>query len=79
MVSTVVSQVKSPAEFLGYELGTEFTRHSDIVAYFTHVAENSPMVLYDDYGKTNERRLLTYAIISSPDNIRNIEKYVPII
>lgn len=74
MVSTVVSQVKSPAEFLGYELGTEFTRHSDIVAYFTHVAENSPMVLYDDYGKTNERRLLTYAIISSPDNIRNIEK-----
>ena len=66
-------QVKSPSEFLGYEIGTQFTRHADVVNYFNHVAENSPLVTYHDYGQTNERRKLTYAIITSQTNQRNIE------
>jgi hypothetical protein len=70
---TSSSQIKSPAEFLGYEIGTEFTRHADVVNYFKYVASNSNMVTYDTYGKTNERRPLTYAIVSSSDNIKNIE------
>ncbi len=69
-----VAQLKSPAEFLGYEIGTQFTRHADVVEYFEHVAANSGMVNYYDYGKTNERRRLTYAVISSPENIANLEK-----
>lgn len=70
----IFAQLKSPSEFLGYEIGTEFSRHTDVVAYFEHVAANSPMVTYQDYGKTNERRRLTYAVVSSEENIRNIEK-----
>lgn len=70
----VFAQLKSPSEFLGYEIGTEFSRHADVVAYFEHVAANSNMVNYYDYGKTNERRRLTYAVVSSEDNLRNIEK-----
>lgn len=73
IVSSIYAQVQSPAEFLGYEIGTQFTRHSDIVRYFEHVAENSNMVSYKTYGKTNERRPLTYALISSPKNIENSE------
>lgn len=65
--------VKSPAEFLGYEIGEQFSRHADVVNYFEHVADNSSMVTYQEYGKTNERRPLTYAIISSPEHIENIE------
>jgi len=65
--------LKSPSEFLGYEIGTQFTRHADIVNYFNHVAENSSMVTYHDYGQTNERRKLTYAIVTSEINHRNIE------
>ena len=68
------AQLKSPSEFLGYEIGTEFSRHTDVVAYFEHVAANSAMVTYQDYGKTNERRRLTYAVVSSEENIRNLEK-----
>lgn len=67
------AQLKSPADFLGYELGTEFSRHADVVAYFEHVAANSGMVDYHDYGRTNERRRLTYAVVSSEENIRNLE------
>lgn len=70
----IFAQLKSPAEFLGYEIGTHFSRHADVVAYFEHVAENSALVQYSDYGITNERRRLTYAIISSEENLKNIEK-----
>lgn len=69
----VLAQLQSPAEFLGYELGTEFSRHADVVSYFEHAAKNSNLIQYFDYGKTNERRRLTYAIISSEENLRNSE------
>ena len=67
------AQLQSPSEFLGYPLGSEFSRHADIVSYFEHVAANSSMVQYADYGKTNERRRLTYAVVSSAENIANQE------
>ncbi len=69
----VSAQVKTPEAFLGYSLGSQFSRHSDVVAYFNHVASNSPMVTYDTYGKTYERRPLTYAIVSSPANLAKID------
>ncbi len=67
------SKLQSPVEFLGYEIGEQFTRHADVVNYFKHVAQNSSLVTYTNYGKTNERRPLTYAIISSAENLNNLE------
>ena len=32
------AQLQSPAEFLGYELGTQFTRHHQVIDYLKHVA-----------------------------------------
>ena len=66
-------ELQSPSDFLGYELGSQFSRHADVVNYFDHIAENSPMVEYHTYGKTNERRPLTYAVISSEENISKLE------
>ena len=71
--SFLFAQVQSPSEFLEYELGSQFTRNADVVNYFKHVAENSDMVTFQGYGKTNERRSLTYAVVSSPQNILNLE------
>lgn len=65
---------QSPEEFLGYPLGTNFTRHQKVVEYFTHVAENSPLVQYNTYGETYEGRPLTYAVISSKENLQNLEQ-----
>ena len=36
------SQLQSASEFLGYELGTKFTRHHKVVDYINHVAEETP-------------------------------------
>ncbi len=33
--------IKSPPEFLGYEIDPKFTRHSDTVRYFEYFAHNS--------------------------------------
>ncbi|MFD2827430.1 M14 family metallopeptidase [Leeuwenhoekiella polynyae] len=65
--------LQSPEEFLGYKIGTEFSRHADVVSYFEYVASNSDWVTYKEYGKTNERRPLTYAIVTTPENQANIE------
>lgn len=52
----VFAQLQSPSEFLGYEIGTEFSRHADVVSYFEHVAANSKKVRYFDYGSTTVDR-----------------------
>jgi len=67
------AQLQSPSDFLGYEIGTQFSRHADVVRYFEHVANQSDYVTFSEYGKTNERRTLTYAIVSTPENLANIE------
>jgi len=66
-------EIKSPSQFLGYELGSRFSRHADVVRYFEHVAKNSNLVNYQHYGNTNERRPLTYAVISSEKNMGEIQ------
>ncbi len=68
------SQLQSPAEFLGYQVGTRFTRHHQIVSYFNAVAKVTPeKVKLMPYGKTNEGRDLLVAAISSPENMAQLE------
>lgn len=67
-------QLKSPSEFLGYELGTQFTRHHEVVDYYQYVAATLPnQVHLTIYGKTNERRPLLLAYVSSARNIGDLE------
>ncbi len=73
IVSFAQNQLQSPSQYLGYEIGNQFTRHSAVVDYFNYIASNSAMVTYHNYGTTNERRPLTYAIVSSEENIKNID------
>ncbi|CAL2055827.1 M14 family metallopeptidase [Tenacibaculum sp. 190524A05c] len=71
---TVFSQnIKSPSQFLGYPFGSQFTRHHEVVDYFKYLAENSDNLVLENYGKTNERRTLQVAFISSKSNLENIE------
>ncbi len=70
----VYSQLQSPEAYLGYELGTAFTRHHKVVDYFKHVASESGNVTYDEYGMTYEKRPLTLAIVSSQSNMQRLEE-----
>lgn len=66
--------VRSPSDFLGYKLGTRFTRHHKVIEYFKYVSETSKSVSIEKYGDTNENRPLYVSYISSEENIKNIEK-----
>ncbi|MBZ9652978.1 M14 family metallopeptidase [Psychroflexus montanilacus] len=68
------TSLQSPEEFLGYKIGTEFTRHHQVLDYFNHLADNSPKLSFSSYGKTNERRTLSYAVVSSEENLSKIEE-----
>jgi hypothetical protein len=67
--------VPSPASYLGYTVGTKFSRHHQIVGYFNTVAQAKPdMVKIMPYGKTNEGRDLLVAAIGLPENIAKLEE-----
>ncbi|MFZ9044743.1 MAG: M14 metallopeptidase family protein [Cyclobacteriaceae bacterium] len=73
-VQTSFAQLQSPKEFLGYELGTRFSRHHQVVDYFEHAAENSPKLQLIEYGKTYEGRPLLLAFISTEENLKNLDQ-----
>jgi len=64
--------IQSPAEFLGYELGDEYTFHHNVVSYFQYLEENSDRITVDVYGETYEGRELIYAVVTSEENQQNI-------
>lgn len=65
--------IQTPSEFLGYKLGSRFTRHHKVVDYFKYIAQHSNKVQFQAYGKTNELRTLAVAFVSSAANISNLE------
>jgi len=65
--------IPSPDAFLGYPIGTQFSRHHQVVDYFKAVAHAMPnQVKLEKYGQTYERRPLYLTYISSEENIRNL-------
>lgn len=67
-------QLMSPDEFLGYELGSQFSRHHQVVDYYDYLAENEKeRVKIVEYGTTNEGRKLRVVILSSAENMANLK------
>ena len=66
--------LQSPEQFLGYKVGTRFTRHHRIVEYAKSLAQAKPeMMKVEKYGETNEGRELMIAIVSTAENMQKIE------
>ena len=72
-ISSYSQSIPSPDKFLGYDIGTQFSRHSQVVDYFEAVAKALPnQVKMEKYGQTYERRPLYVTYISSEENIKNL-------
>lgn len=71
--NAVKAQTKSPDEFLGYPLGSRFTSQEQVVDYFKYLGKVSKNLKIVSYGKSYEGRELLVAIVSSKDNIDNLE------
>jgi hypothetical protein len=63
----------SPAAFLGYPLGSRFTRYPEVRAYLDALDAASPRVTMWSYGETYEHRPLLLVAISAEANIARLE------
>ncbi|MEP0264622.1 M14 family zinc carboxypeptidase [Dokdonia sp.] len=64
--------IPTPAEFLGYDIGEQHTRHDQIVSYLEKLAEVSNRATISEYGRTHERRKLVMLTVSTPENHNNL-------
>ena len=72
--SVIAQNVPSPEDVFGYPIGTQFSRHHQVLDYFEAVAKAAPnQVKMEKYGETYERRPLYVTYVSSEENIKNLE------
>lgn len=69
---TYRSDVRSPSDFLGYQLGSRPTTQADMVRYFEYL-DTLPTAELHDYGKTYEGRRLVYLIVASERNASRLD------
>ena len=77
LVSSAFSQVPSPDSVLGFHPTDDRTiaDWKQITDYFTKLDKASDRVLVKEIGRTTDDRPMIVAFISSPSNIKNLEKY----
>jgi hypothetical protein len=66
--------IPSPAEFLGYTVGSYHTRHDRIVAYLQELARRSERATYQEIGRTPGQRVMPVLTITSPANQARLEE-----
>lgn len=82
-ITSVVSAqtLKSPEEYLGYKVGADYkiADYETISKYFQLLSENSKKITFEIIGKTSQNRDMFMSVISSEENIANINKYKAIV
>ena len=73
-VNCFAQNLKSPAEFLGYKLGEQFTPYYRVLDYVNHLAGQSANIKVQEYGKTYEGRPLNLVYIASDENIKQLDE-----
>ncbi len=67
-------QIPTPAQFLGYDIGTQHTRHDRLVEYFKELDRLSDRMTTQIIGETFEHRQQITAVFTSAENHAKIEE-----
>ena len=70
-------QITTPLEHFGFNIGDDYTlaTYTQFESYVRKLAEESPRMVLEEIGKTSEGRTQLMAIITSPENHRNLARY----
>ncbi len=70
-------RLTSPKDFFGHEIGADYVlpNYTQFTAYWQKLAAESDRMELDTIGFTAEGRPQLMAIVSSPENLRNKERY----
>ena len=74
---SINAQITSPKKYLGYEPGDDFhlATYEKLNGYLELLSQESDKIKMFDMGSTTEGRRMKYVVISSEDNIKNLDKY----
>jgi len=67
-------EIPTPAKFIGHEVGEWHISHDKLCYYMYELSRLSSRAVWEEYGKSHEGRPLGHLIISSPENIVNLEQ-----
>ena len=81
VIPSSFGQVTSPEAYLGYKSGADFhlATYEKLVGYFELIASQSDRIGVFDMGPTTEGRRMNYVIISSEENMAQLDKYKEIV
>ncbi|MGE5362341.1 MAG: M14 family zinc carboxypeptidase, partial [Bacteroidales bacterium] len=70
-------KVTPPKEQFGFNIGDDYqlVNYTQLVAYWTKLAQQSPRMKLVEIGKTAEGRTMVMAIITSPENHKKLDRY----
>ncbi|MEH0196201.1 M14 family zinc carboxypeptidase [Caulobacter sp. CCNWLY153] len=66
--------IPTPEAFLGYSIGSQYTRHDQVVAYLKELDRLSDRITVEEIGRTYEGRPLLAVIVTSPANQGRLEE-----
>lgn len=75
--SVFAQTVPAPKDVLGFTPGDDrkLVSWNQFLTYFQKLEDTSPRVKFEAIGKTTMDRPFVFATISSPENLKNLEKY----
>jgi len=71
---TYDTNIPTPAEYLGYDVGEWHIEHDKLIGYLRLLAEKSDRVSLEVIGQTYEKRPLVHVTITHPDHLKRIEE-----
>lgn len=71
------NRVTSPEEFFGHEIGADYVlpNYQQLTAYWKKLDSESDRMELVEIGKTAEGRAQLMAIVTSPENHKNLARY----
>ena len=71
------TQVTTPKEQFGFNIGDDYqlANYTQLTEYWTKLAEESPRMILEEMGKTAEGRPQLMAVVTSPNNQRDLARY----
>jgi hypothetical protein len=77
LVAGTVAQIPAPKDVIGFTPGDDrkLASWASIVEYFKKLDAASDRVIFGEIGKSTMGAPFVYATISSPENLKNLEKY----
>ena len=76
-VAPALAQITTPLEHFGFDIGDDYhlATYGQYESFVRKLADESPRMVLEEIGQTSEGRTQLMAIITSPENHRNLARY----